>query len=194
MFAFDQQFFHVGIRVADLETGMSELGASAGVTWASVQDRAMTVWVPGDGTVTLQLALTYSVEGPVHLELMSGPAGSIWDGSEQPGIHHFGYWADDVGAETERLMAQGWTLELAASPPDAGYGRFTYLRSPSGVLVEPVATSSKPRFERWWAGGSLTDPIVTSETEAGETGASATRISETRASQPQTSREREAVS
>ena len=165
MFTFDQQFFHVGIRVADLEAGMTELGVSSGVTWASVQDRAMTVWVPGDGTVTIQLALTYSVEGPVHLELMSGPVGSIWDGSEQPGIHHFGYWADDVAAETERLMAQDWTLELAASPPDEGYGRFTYLRSPSGVLVEPVSTASKTRFERWWAGGSLTDPIVTSATQ-----------------------------
>ena len=155
MLGIDGDLFHVGIRVPDLATAMDEMSRSHGVTWASVQDRPMNVCVPGDGQVALQLALTYSCEGPVHLELMSGPAGSVWDGSGQPGPHHLGYWVDDVGAETERLLARDWTLELAAAPPDAGYGRFTYLRSPEGVLVEPVSTSARPRFEAWWAGGDL---------------------------------------
>ena len=119
----------------------------------------MTVWQPSTGHVVLQLALTYSVEGPVHLELLQGPAGSIWDGSDEPGAHHFGYWSDDVRADTEAMLADGYTLELAASSPEEGYGRFAYVRSPSGYLVEPVSVGNKPRFERWWAGGSLTDPM-----------------------------------
>lgn len=153
------RFFHIGIRVTDLEAAMAELGKHAGVTWASVQDRPMSVWVPGSGPAVLQLALTYSVEGPVHLELLQGPPGSIWDGHDIPGAHHFGYWSDDVGADTEQLLADGWTLELAANPPDGGYGRFTYVRSPTGYLLEPVSIAAKPRFERWWAGGSLSDPV-----------------------------------
>lgn len=153
------QLFHIGIRVADLDAAMTDVGRHCGVTWASVQDRPMTVWVPGQGITELQLALTYSVEGPVHLELLQGPKGSIWDGNDVPGAHHFGYWSDDVHADTERMLADGWTLELAAAPPDDGFGRFTYVRSPSGYLVEPVSVASKPRFERWWAGGSLTDPV-----------------------------------
>jgi catechol 2,3-dioxygenase-like lactoylglutathione lyase family enzyme len=156
------QFFHVGIRVPDLSAAMAEIGPALGVTWASVQDRPMTVWTPADGVVTLQLALTYSVEGPVHLELMQGPAGSIWDGDDVPGAHHFGMWSDDVRADTDERLAAGWTLELAAAPPEDGYGRFTYVRSPQGVLVEPVSSASRPRFERWWAGGSLSDPAPTS--------------------------------
>ena len=56
------------------------------------------------------------------------------------------------GADTESLLADGWTLELAANAPEEGYGRFTYVRSPSGYLVEPVSLAHKPRFERWWAG------------------------------------------
>ncbi len=153
------RFFHVGIRVTDIEAAMADIGKHAGVTWASVQDRPMSVWVPGIGQTTLQLALTYSVEGPVHLELLQGPTGSIWDGNDVPGAHHFGYWSDDVGADTEAMLADGYTLELAATSPDEGFGRFSYARSPSGYLVEPVAIASKPRFERWWAGGSLTDPM-----------------------------------
>jgi catechol 2,3-dioxygenase-like lactoylglutathione lyase family enzyme len=154
------RFFHVGIRVTDIEAAMAEIGKQVGVTWASVQDRPMSVWQPGTGQTELQLALTYSVEGPVHLELLQGPAGSIWDGSDVPGAHHFGYWSDDVAADTEAMLADGYTLELAATSPEDGYGRFTYARSPFGYLVEPVAVTSKPRFERWWAGGSLTDPIA----------------------------------
>jgi len=71
-------------------------------------------------------------------------------------------WSDDVQADTESLIADGWTLALAANPPDEGYGRFTYVRSPSGYLVEPVTIAAKPRFERWWAGGSLSDPVPAS--------------------------------
>jgi catechol 2,3-dioxygenase-like lactoylglutathione lyase family enzyme len=154
------QLFHIGIRVADLSAAMDEIGKQSNVMWASVQDRPMSVWVPGEGPVVLQLALTYSVEGPVHLEVMQGPRGSIWDGNDAPGAHHFGYWSDDVQADTEAMLADGWTLELAAAAPADGYGRFTYVRSPSGYLVEPVAVANKPRFERWWAGGSLTDPMT----------------------------------
>ena len=151
----DGEFFHVGIRVLDLVSAMDEIGRAHGVTWASVQDRTMDVWLPDRGAVTLRLALTYSCEGPVHLELMRGWDGSPWDPGVNPGPHHLGYWCDDVAAETRRLLAEGWTLELAAAPPEDGYGRFTYLRSPHGVLLEPVSTSAKPRFEAWWAGGEL---------------------------------------
>ena len=153
------KLFHIGIRVADVEAAMAELGKQTGVTWASVQDRPMSVWLPATGPAVLQLAVTYSVEGPVHLELLQGTKGSIWDANDDPGAHHFGYWSDDVGADTEALVAQGWTLELAAAAPADGYGRFTYVRSPAGYLVEPVSRASKPRFERWWAGGSLSDPV-----------------------------------
>lgn len=149
------QFFHVGIRVTDIRAAMDEIGKQAGVTWASVRDKPMAVWVPCCGHAELQLALTYSVEGPVHLELLQGPRGSVWDGHDIPGAHHFGYWSDDVGADTEALLSDGWTLEMAAAAPEDGYGRFTYVRSPSGYLLEPVTVANKPRFERWWAGGSL---------------------------------------
>jgi hypothetical protein len=148
-------FFHVGIRVADIHQAMDEIGSQMGVTWASLQDRQMSVWMPGQGMVALQLLMTYSCEGPIHLELLQGPPGSIWDGNDAPGAHHFGMWSDDVRGDTEAALAEGWTLELAAAPPEEGYGRFTYVRSPTGLLVEPVSSAAKQRFAAWWAGGAL---------------------------------------
>ena len=149
------QMFHVGIRTADIHAAMAEIGPSLSVTWAELQVRDVPIWTPRDGAVTLPLSYTYSCEGPVHLELLQGPAGSIWDGNDAPGAHHFGVWSEDVATDTERLIAMGWTLEAAGAPPEKGYGRFTYVRSPTGFLYEPVSVAAKPGFEPWWAGGSL---------------------------------------
>lgn len=149
------ELFHVGIRVPDIEKAMGDLGDDGGGGWAKLQHRQQPVWLPGVGDAELELRFTYSSAGPVRLELLQGPAGSIWAGDEVPGPHHLGYWVDDVAATTERLLDRGWTLEAASRAPDDGYGAFTYVRSPSGVLVEPVSTVVRPAFEQWWAGGDL---------------------------------------
>jgi hypothetical protein len=154
MFGVAGELFHVGIRVTDLQSAMDEIGRTHGVTWATLQDRMMEIWLPDRGSVTVRLAVTYSREGPVHLELMESDE-APWHAGDTPGPHHLGYWVDDVRAETERLVAAGWTVEMAAAPPDAGYGRYTYVRSPQGVLFEPVSSAARPRLEAWWAGGAL---------------------------------------
>jgi hypothetical protein len=155
MFNVEGQLFHVGIRVTDLAAAMEEISASSGVSWTSLRDWPMDVWLPDRGYITMDIALTFSTAGPVRLELIQGSPGTPLDASEVPGTHHLGYWVDDPAAETERLLAQGWTLEMAAAAPEDGYGRFTYVRSPSGLLVEPVESASRQRFEVWWAGGEL---------------------------------------
>ena len=89
-------------------------------------------------------------------ELLEGAPGSVWDGRVQPGVHHVGLWSDDVRGETESLIAAGWSLRLAQSSPDEGYGAYTYVEPPgSAMLVELVTSAARPRFEQWWAGGRL---------------------------------------
>jgi hypothetical protein len=158
MFSFDGQMFHIGLLVPDLPLAMDEIGESAGVTWASPRDWPMDVWLPDRGYISMEIALTFSREaqGSVRLELIQGSPGTPVDPALGTGAHHIGYFVEDPAAETERLLAHGGTLVMAAAAPDDGYGRFTYVRSPSGMLVEPVALSSRDRFEAWWAGGELT--------------------------------------
>lgn len=148
--------YHTGIRVPDIEKAMVELGASLNLTWCSLQQREQNVWTPATGAITVPLKFTYSCEGPVHLELLQGAPGSIWDGREQPGIHHTGVWVDDVKAETEARVAAGWTIAAAGAPPEKGYGAFTYVVPPSsGLIVELVSSAIEPMFARWFAGGAL---------------------------------------
>lgn len=147
--------YHQGIRVPDLDTGMAELGAALGVTWCEPQKREQAVWLPDEGAVSIPLRFTYSAEGPQHLELLEGAPGSIWDGRTQPGLHHVGLWSDDVAGETQTLVDRGWTLLMAQQPPEKGYGAFTYVQPPSGLIVELVWSAVKPMFDRWFAGGPL---------------------------------------
>lgn len=154
-FDFQQQLFHVGIRVRHLETAMAELGNGLGVTWSQLVEREQHFWTPTVGMTTAFLRFTYSAVGPQHIELLQGGAGSPWDGSDLPGVHHMGVWVDDVARATEDLMSEGWTLELAQRSPDEGYGGFSYVRSPAGFLLEPVSVAARPRFDRWWGGDLL---------------------------------------
>ena len=150
-----QDVFHVGVRVRDLDDAMHELGKGLGLTWATVAHVEQRVWGPDGGPTTVELDFTYSCEGPQHVELLKGSAGSVWDAADWPGVHHLGVWVDDVAAVTEDRVGQGWTLEIAQVAPEEGYGAFTYVRAPSGFLLEPVSAVLRPAFERWWAGGSL---------------------------------------
>ena len=151
-----QRLFHVGIRVADIDAAMDEMGPTLGLTWATVQHNpAQRVWTPDGGAAEVPLTFVYSREGPQHVELLQGPVGTIWDGADDPGVHHVGLWVDDVAAETERCLAAGWRLAAAGAAPDDGYGGFTYVVPPSGPIVELVWSAIEPRFDAWWGGGSL---------------------------------------
>jgi catechol 2,3-dioxygenase-like lactoylglutathione lyase family enzyme len=147
--------YHHGIRVPDLDAAMAELGEALGISWCVPQQREQAVWLPETGRTTIPLRFTYSAQGPLHLELLEGAPGSIWDGREQPGLHHVGVWSDDVAGDTRSLEERGWTVLMGQADPGAGYGAFVYVRPPSGLVVELVSSALRPMFDRWFAGGPL---------------------------------------
>jgi catechol 2,3-dioxygenase-like lactoylglutathione lyase family enzyme len=150
-----ERCYHQGVRVPDLDQAMSELGGAMGLRWCEPQAREQAVWIPDEGPSTIPLRFTYSAEGPQHVELLEGAPGSIWDGREQPGLHHVGVWSDNVAADTTAMLAAGWTLRLAQASPEEGYGAFTYVQPPGGLIVEFVWSALEPMFDRWFAGGPL---------------------------------------
>ena len=153
-----QDTFHLGIRVPDLDSAMDELGSTMGVTWSECRvNREQPLWTPDDGLQLIHLKYTYSAGGPQRIELLEGTPGTFWDGNDRSGAHHVGVWVDDVVAETDALVAQGWALLGAHCDPadENGYGVFTYLQPPSGLIVELVDRVALPAFEQWW-GAALT--------------------------------------
>lgn len=147
------ELFHVGVRVPDLGAAMAEMGDGMGLVWAEPRVvEAQSLWTPEDGLQQIELKFTYSAAGPQHVELLEGSPGSFWDGREQPGAHHVGLWTDDLTSETDRLVGSGWALVGAQSDPGdgAGYGVFSYLQPPSGLIVELVDRAVLGFFTEWW--------------------------------------------
>jgi lactoylglutathione lyase len=146
-----QRLFHTGVRVADLDQAMAELGPVLGVTWAEPREGEQRLWTPSGGRQTAGLRFTYSVEGPQHIELLEGEPRSPWAAGGEPGVHHVGVWVDDLPAEARRLVASGWDVVAAQAPPVDGFGLYAYLAPPSGLLVELVDVAIEPHFQAWWS-------------------------------------------
>lgn len=74
----------------------------------------------------------------------------MWQPSNS-GVHHLGYWSDDVAADSAALVAQGYEMEITGPGPD-GVPMWAYHRHPTGPRIELV-TRRAPMFETYWATG-----------------------------------------
>lgn len=145
-----QRIYHIGIRVADLKIAMSELTRGLGLSWCVPgHSAAQSIWTPQRGLEHVEVHFASSAgPGPQHIELLQGPAGSFWDGRDQPGAHHIGIWTDDLLGETRGLVDSGWAIAASELPPNDGLGRWTYFRAPgSGAIVELISSEIRPFYE-----------------------------------------------
>jgi len=148
-----KRMFHLGALVDDLDTAMADLDDS-GVEWAVPRlIDAMPFWTPETGSDAAPLRFVYSREGPQHLELLESPPGSPWHAGGRAGLHHVGYWTDDVAAAVETALELGWKLVLANAAPEDGFGMLAYVQPACGLLVEFVSDEIRPSFEEWWREG-----------------------------------------
>ena len=133
---------------------MDDYTQAFGLTWAPVQQRVNRVR-DGAGVVSdVDLEVTWSVDGPVHIELLQEAPGSVWTRAGDQPLHHICYWVDDLDTEAARLRAAGFRLELTADG-ERELNRFAYFVGPDGIRVEPKPEASRPDNERWLAGGDL---------------------------------------
>jgi hypothetical protein len=150
-----QNYFHVGYVVPDLAEAMRRLTASAGLRWAAARTLPVTLRtdVPGlAGEISTEVSLTYSVQGPPHLELIAERPGTIW-GSEYPRLHHLGYWSGRFADDITALTRAGFEFEAGAVDEHGALTRFAYLREPyTGLRVELRDEARRPATERWLRG------------------------------------------
>ncbi len=143
-----QSYFHVGYVVPDLGEAMHRLTASAGLHWAAARTLPVTLRTPA-GEISTEINLTYSVQGPPHLELIAVRPGTIW-GSEHLGFHHLGYWSGRFTQDLDALARAGFEFESGAVDEHGALTRFAYLREPhTGLRVELRDEARRPAMEQW---------------------------------------------
>jgi hypothetical protein len=146
--------FHVGIVVDDLDATLDEMAARLGYQWCPPMALPMPLVLPS-GQQTVDLRFTYSATVP-RVEVIQTIPGTLWVPVEGSGIHHLGYWSDDVAADVAQLTAGGYAMEATGVQPD-GTPYWAYYRHPRGPRIELVSRQVQAGLEQYWATGSA-DP------------------------------------
>lgn len=140
--------FHVGIVLDDLDAGLAEMTEMFGYEWATPLAVQTPVVLP-DREFVLDLRFAYSVTEP-RVELVQSVPGTPWVPALGSGVHHVGYWSDDVAADSAVLEAHGYAREAKGVRPD-GAATWAYHRSPGGPRIELVSRELQPGLEQYWA-------------------------------------------
>ena len=143
--------FHVGIVVDDLDRALGDLTESFGYRWADEIHVDQPVQLP-DGPTTVEFRFRYSCDEP-HVEVIEARAGTLWVPARDSGIHHLGYWSDDLAADADALGAAGYEFEATGDGPD-GSPMWSYHRSPNGPRIELVDRAIEPLMAALWSTGT----------------------------------------
>ncbi|MFD9665117.1 VOC family protein [Rhodococcus sp. NPDC059968] len=134
-----ENLFHVGVVVEDLDQGMAEFRESLGVSWRQPFFPSADVKTP-HGRSTMKVGAVYTEHGPVHYELLQRIDSGLW---QTCGLHHLGYWSNDVAGDTERLVKLGYVLEGMMMREDEVIGAYLLLNGSSRIELTPRSSSQR---------------------------------------------------
>jgi len=144
--------FHVGIVVNDLPAALAELSEGFGYEWCD-EINVPTLVALANGEEIVDMRFTYSKTSP-RLEVIQSAPGTLWEPATGSGIHHLGYWSDDVAADSDQLTQRGFAVEAIGRRPD-GATNFAFHRGVGGARIELVSRAVLPAFEHYWSTGKM---------------------------------------
>ena len=147
-----ESLYHTGIVVDDLERTMQWLTDVAGYSWTDIVSVDQVVATP-DGEVTIPMKMVYSGADP-RLELLQTVQGTVWTPADS-GVHHIGYWSDDVENDLATLESNGMACEVKSYNPDSsGSLLWAYAKGRIGPRIELVSRNMEPFIAYWWGTAS----------------------------------------
>jgi catechol 2,3-dioxygenase-like lactoylglutathione lyase family enzyme len=143
-------YFHIAILVPDLTQAMERFGRALGLTFAP-PIRARVPGVAGRAGAGAVAPVTYSQDGPPHLELIEAVGDGVFGAGRGYGVHHIGTWVDDPRAAARSLLDLGLRVEAGL---DDGTDRVAML-DPAGLFGVRIELCSLAIREGWreWVGG-----------------------------------------
>ncbi len=125
-----QSIWHIGFAVSDLDQGQQELGEVFRLRWRPARVRKLTLTDAAGRPCEVECHVVFSLGGPFAVEAWQAIPGTPLDIPAGGGVHHIGYWVDDLAAEAKRLDALGFPgYAMAGVTPLLN-------RGPAGTLIE----------------------------------------------------------
>jgi lactoylglutathione lyase len=94
------------------------------------------------------MRMAYSGDAP-RLEFLQTIPNTVWTPADS-GVHHLGYWSDDVDADVATLEANGMELEVKSLLPE-GSTLWAYCKGGTGPRIELVSRAMEPFIAQWFA-------------------------------------------
>ena len=145
--------FHIGIVVDEFESTLAELSDLLGYEWCEEMTNPTDVVFADGSTAVIPTSFAYSMNAP-RLEIIRTVPGTLWEPAAGSGVHHMGYWSDDIEADSDALAHQGWVPEVVGRRP-TGEVYWAYHRHGNGPRIELVARTLQPTMERYFATGKV---------------------------------------
>ena len=117
-----KQLFHVGVIVPRLEAGLDHFSTVLGLSWMPIVETEVPVSVSDGADRLVALRFAYSVEDP-HLEVIEEAPDSVWVCNPGSNLHHIGFWADDLTADSRHLQSSTCPIEIAGYTDTSARGR-----------------------------------------------------------------------
>lgn len=144
-----ENLYHAGIVTDDLDATMDWFTKVAGYRWTDVVEVEQIGETP-QGEVTIPMRMVYSGAEP-RIELLQTVPGTVWTPADS-GVHHLGYWSEDVESDLATLKDNGMLCEVKSYNPDgSGTLLWAYLKRATGPRIELVSLAMQPFIEYWWS-------------------------------------------
>ena len=142
--------FEICYIVPDIEAAMDRFSRAFGYTWSPILEGVLPMR-DADGDSTPPFRMAVSRETP-QIELLETQPGTALVPPAGTGLHHVGYYVDDLAAESDRLASLGFPLDRAGNADGTVPDGWVYHRMDDGTLVELVDRARKPLRDSLIAG------------------------------------------
>jgi catechol 2,3-dioxygenase-like lactoylglutathione lyase family enzyme len=145
-------FAHIGVLVNDLEEAI-ERYSRLGLSFMEPRTVRVERLVENGTEATLDLRVTFSLEGPPRWELLEAAGDGVYGAQHAEGLHHVAEVVEDPIPRMEELERVGYPLVAAQYRPD-GSMIVGYL-APSdlnGIRLEVIGTQVDEAIDAWVRG------------------------------------------
>jgi hypothetical protein len=134
--------FEIALVVPNLEEAIDHFHEAFGYTFSPILEGVLPMR-DETGETHPPFRMTVSHESP-QLELMEAQPGTAIVPPAGTGLHHLGYYVDDLAGESARLSELGFSFDRAGVANGTAPDGWVYHRMPDGTIVELVDRERAP--------------------------------------------------
>ncbi len=146
-------FFHVGILVPDLGEAITRFSEALGLDFARPMRTVIPQLEQNGVTTEFEVYVSYSRQGPPHLELIEAAGDGVYGPARGYGLHHLGTWVEDADDYLTQLNSRGIRTEATFHDGAINLGAYFNPSDLFGVRMEACPILIRPGWRDWITSG-----------------------------------------